>query len=371
MDFSNLFSRRGPAKLSPCGEKVASIDNKKCYIYETRDLNLLQQFLCDEALSSIKWSPDSRYLLLIPKSKKYILVKETLDDFQVIKIDVTLPDCADALFTPHSNILVALSFDLGVICFSPDGNYLGQIDHVKVVNQSLANTISFSSDDKYLALVRKQDGQEFISIFIMDTLFPLFHFHASVQDIVRLQWSPTNYAIMLHSSSIYNQLQVVLPHGTEMFFYQPYTAALGIRQAVWSPQGTTLAIGSFDQVVRIVNTTTSKLVAELEHPCSVTPQANQQIFCERRTSNTSIEDTANHKISNYLQKRKKIHPHKISPSKACFIKENRTVRVKYRAISVPSPYPSFFFQHMELSATGPLLLLDQEKFCLALEEQTD
>jgi hypothetical protein len=53
--------------------------------------------------------------------------------------------------------------------------------------------------------------------------------------------------------------------GNKLEHMSPYKDALGAKVVTWSPCGQFLAVGSYDQKVRIVNHLTWKTLAEHDH----------------------------------------------------------------------------------------------------------
>ena len=48
--------------------------------------------------------------------------------------------------------------------------------------------------------------------------------------------------------------------------YQAYENALGLKTVAWNPTGQLLALGSYDQLARVLNAASWTSIAELEHP---------------------------------------------------------------------------------------------------------
>jgi WD40 repeat protein len=59
--------------------------------------------------------------------------------------------------------------------------------------------------------------------------------------------------------------QVYSPDGRQLLHLQAYKDALGVKSLAWSPSGAFLAVGSYDQVVRVVCSLTWTVVAEFRH----------------------------------------------------------------------------------------------------------
>jgi WD40 repeat protein len=63
------------------------------------------------------------------------------------------------------------------------------------------------------------------------------------------------------------------PDGRLTARYTAYENGLGIKTAAWSPSGQFLAIGSFDQTVRVLNHLTWRPFGEFIHTPTVKPSA--------------------------------------------------------------------------------------------------
>ena len=59
------------------------------------------------------------------------------------------------------------------------------------------------------------------------------------------------------------------PDGRCLFKYQAYESGLGVKSVSWSPCGQFLAVGSYDQMLRVLNHLTWKTFAEFVHLSTV------------------------------------------------------------------------------------------------------
>lgn len=57
--------------------------------------------------------------------------------------------------------------------------------------------------------------------------------------------------------------------GRLLSFYSAYEWSLGIKSVAWSPSSQFLAVGSYDEKVRILNHITWKKITEFEHPATI------------------------------------------------------------------------------------------------------
>lgn len=241
-----------------------------------------------------------------------------------------------------------MDFGLAILFFSVTGQWMGKVEYV---DMPILKRASFSYDGQYYAAIRKKDGDYFVSIISMLNFSTLVSFPISLVDIASISWCPNEYTIMIHSSSLYNQLQVILPQGKVLFHYQPYTAALGIREAIWSPTGNLIAIASFDQVVRIVNTNFSKIIAEFEHTDMIYPQPNQSVFVEKPIT-TMPTNNGRHKN---IRQQASLQNKYASRKTHLVIEMEEPVRLKYRPADMTKPNPKQGISQMKWSCDGKYL----------------
>lgn len=74
------------------------------------------------------------------------------------------------------------------------------------------------------------------------------------------------------------QVLIYSPDGRCLFKYQAYESGLGVKSVSWSPCGQFLAVGSYDQMLRILNHLTWKTFAEFMHGPSIRSPCNAAIF---------------------------------------------------------------------------------------------
>lgn len=70
--------------------------------------------------------------------------------------------------------------------------------------------------------------------------------------------------------------------------FQPYDYALGIKTASFSHNGDLLAIGSYDEKVRIINLISLRLVVELDHKLSMNTNKDLVIYREEEYKDSHI-----------------------------------------------------------------------------------
>lgn len=74
------------------------------------------------------------------------------------------------------------------------------------------------------------------------------------------------------------QVLVYSPDGRCLYKYQAYESGLGVKSVTWSPCGQFLAVGSYDQMLRVLNHLTWKTFAEFIHVSTVRNPSCPAIF---------------------------------------------------------------------------------------------
>lgn len=83
-------------------------------------------------------------------------------------------------------------------------------------------------------------------------------------DAIEVKWSPNDAYITVWDNCI-NYRLVTFGHLSGLVFrYEPYNFALGIKSVRYSCNSLFLAIGSYDEKIRLINALTWKEIGELD-----------------------------------------------------------------------------------------------------------
>lgn len=77
---------------------------------------------------------------------------------------------------------------------------------------------------------------------------------------------------------VFVQVLIYSPDGRCLSKYQAYESGLGVKSVSWSPCSQFLAVGSYDQMLRVLNHLTWKVFAEFVHPSAVRGPCCAAIF---------------------------------------------------------------------------------------------
>ena len=144
--------------------------------------------------------------------------------------------------------------------------------------------VDFSSNGKYMALAERRDCKDHISLFDCSQWQLIRHFPVETSDLVGVTWSPDSNVLCIWDSVLDYKLYLYSIDGRCLASYSAYEHALGIKSMQWSPTSQFLAIGSYDQKLRILNHVTWKTVAEHFHATSIDGQSgNVVVYSEAET----------------------------------------------------------------------------------------
>uniref|UniRef100_A0A8C3C9Q0 WD repeat-containing protein WRAP73 n=1 Tax=Cairina moschata TaxID=8855 RepID=A0A8C3C9Q0_CAIMO len=129
--------------------------------------------------------------------------------------------------------------------------------------------IAFTKDGRYMAVAERRDCKDFVSLFVCSDWQLLRHFDTETQDLFGIEWAPNGCVLAVWDTCLEYKILLYSLDGRLLSTYRAYEWSLGIKSIAWSPSSQFLAIGSYDEKVRILNHVTWKKIAEFEHPATV------------------------------------------------------------------------------------------------------
>jgi WD40 repeat protein len=269
VQYSEPHSQSGGlVKFSPDGRWVASAANYRLVLREVDTLQIVQLYSCVDAIEALEWSSDSEYVLCSIYKRGAAQVWSVRDKEWHCKIDEGPVGLAHARFSPDGrHVLATADFRLRITIWSLCDRSVFYIRFPKHVGKAL----DFTPDGSLMALAARPDGRDSIGLFDPNGWKPVRTFPCASVDLEDLKWSPSGKVLCVVDSVLQYQVLIYDQMGTLLQSYRPYDHALGVKALAWHPQGHMLAIGSYDERARLLNSLTWQRLAECTHPPTLRP----------------------------------------------------------------------------------------------------
>ncbi|XP_077167214.1 WD repeat-containing protein WRAP73 isoform X2 [Paroedura picta] len=265
MNFSECFKLSGQlCKFSPDGMCLASGVQYRLVVRSTNTLQILQLFTCLDQIQHIEWSSDSLFILCAMYKRGVVQVWSLEQPDWHCRIDEGSAGLVASCWSPDGrHILNTTEFHLRITVWSLCTKSVSYIKYPKACQQA------FTKDGRYMALAERRDCKDYISLFVCSDWQLLRHFDTETQDIAGIEWAPNGCVLAVWDSCLEYKILLYSLDGRLLSTYRAYEWSLGIKSVSWSPSSQFLAIGSYDEKVRILNHVTWKKIAEFDHPVTV------------------------------------------------------------------------------------------------------
>ncbi|XP_068014281.1 WD repeat-containing protein WRAP73 isoform X2 [Melanerpes formicivorus] len=267
MNFSELFKLSGLlGRFSPDGKCLASCVQYRLLVRDASSLQLLQLYTCLDQIQHIEWSSDSLFILCAMYRRGVVQVWSLEQPGWHCRIDEGSAGLLASCWSPDGrHILNTTEFHLRITVWSLCTKAVSYIKYPKACQQGLA----FSRDGRYAAVAERRDCRDCLSIFVCSGWQLLRHFETETQDLAGIEWAPNGCVLAAWDSCLQYKMLLYSLDGRLLSTYCAYEWSLGIKAVAWSPSSQFLAIGSYDEKVRLLNHVTWKELAELEHPAAL------------------------------------------------------------------------------------------------------
>ncbi|OIV90622.1 hypothetical protein TanjilG_01703 [Lupinus angustifolius] len=240
-------------------------------------MQVVQLFSCLDKISYIEWALDSEYILCGLYKRPMIQAWSLSQPEWTCKIDEGPAGIAYARWSPDSrHILTTSDFQLRLTVWSLLSTACVHLQWPKHASKG----VSFTRDGKFAAICTRRDCKDYINLLSCHTWEIMGTFAVDTVDLADIEWSPDDSAIVIWDSPLEYKVLIYSPDGRCLFKYQAYESGLGVKSVSWSPCGQFLAVGSYDQMVRVLNHLTWKTFAEFMHPNTVRGPCYAAVFKE-------------------------------------------------------------------------------------------
>ncbi|XP_061691129.1 WD repeat-containing protein WRAP73 isoform X2 [Syngnathoides biaculeatus] len=267
MNFSEVFKQSNQlCKVSPDGIYLATCVQYRLVVRDVNTLQILQLYTCLDQISHMEWSSDSQFILCAMYKRGLVQVWSIDQPDWHCKIDEGSIGLVASRWSPDGrHILNTTEFHLRITVWSLCTKAVSYIKNPKACFKG----IDFSRDGCYMALAERRDCKDYVCVFVCDDWHLLRHFETETQDLAGLQWSPNGCVLAVWDSCLEYKVLLYSLDGRLLSTYSAYEWLLGVKCVAWSPSSQFLAIGSFDEKVRVLNHITWKKIAQFEHPATI------------------------------------------------------------------------------------------------------
>uniref|UniRef100_A0A3Q3AQ84 WD repeat containing, antisense to TP73 n=1 Tax=Kryptolebias marmoratus TaxID=37003 RepID=A0A3Q3AQ84_KRYMA len=368
MNFSEVFKQSNQlCKVSPNGKYLATCVQYRLVVRDVSTLQILQLYTCLDQISHMEWSSDSLFVLCAMYKRGLVQVWSLEQPDWHCKIDEGSIGLVSSRWSPDGrHILNTTEFHLRVTVWSLRTKAVSYIKYPKACQKG----IDFSRDGCYLALAERRDCKDYISVFVCDDWHLLRHFETETQDLAGLEWSPNGCVLAVWDSCLEYKVLLYSLDGRLLSTYSAYEWSLGVKTVSWSPSSQFLAIGSYDEKVRILNHITWRKIVQFEHPATIDNTKAVMMSCCCTTSQWAPHfSTPRANVDEICELPVQIPLVKPEPDRA-----NPKIGVSVLAFSSDSRYLAtknggFQVQSLMWHCSGnSLILLGKEQLCLCYME---
>eukprot|EP01083_Nonionella_stella_P102232 290652_1 len=299
VQFSELHGIKGRLSWSPSGELLATTEGNQLMIRSGDSLQIINVHSCVDLIDKIEWSSNSEYILCLIRKRGIIMIWSISDIKWEAKIEEGLAGLTNAFWSPDNKHIITVSeFEIRLTIWSLIDGKAKYIKYPK--HNSLG--IKFSHNGKYLAVTERSNHVDILGIYSVQYWQLIHRFNInSVSDLHDIEWSFDDQYILCINNELSYKFAVYTPRGRKVFDYSAYENALGIRCFAWSPNDKYVSIGSYDNMVRIFNTMTWRIVSEFKCNPVNEQYTTKSTICYQEIGITNV-DKKGHKEEVHLDK---------------------------------------------------------------------
>lgn len=258
----------------------ASITIKNALTFE--DVTLIE---CPGPINSFSWSPDSKLLLVVMKnlnSLQIYFVEKTRTNHNHLTqsfagISAGKIDTERTMWSPDSKFVIIFgTLACQMFAWDINSNAVRKLAPPKNTESSLA----YSPDGTTIAEISREPGKDTLILFDAQTFRRKTTINLGTLDAKTVKWSPDGSIIIVIDSLCRHLLQIINVKTQTIIGHSAYDGYLGVTDASACQNSKIIAVGGFDDYVRLLITPEWHPLAEFLHETTIkTPSVT--IFTEQ------------------------------------------------------------------------------------------
>ncbi|EAY05448.1 hypothetical protein TVAG_286260 [Trichomonas vaginalis G3] len=241
--------------FSPDSKHIAYLNyDNHIEIVSTDDYSQENTIICPNTIQKMIWSPDSKYLMVLMASLNEISIFSISSKYRPKQV------------SPPSYSISGGYIETERVLWSPTGNnvLLFGINSSQLLLWNIArNTFKrlptpkssfksavFSNDGNYLAILTRGKAQD-VLVILGNDFTPKKSISLSTIDATSLYWSKDNSFIAIPDCKSHYLLQVIDINTENISDYAAYEGFLGIECVGISPNSKIIALGNYDNMIRL------------------------------------------------------------------------------------------------------------------------
>jgi WD40 repeat protein len=249
--------------------REAGLDVISCLSLETAST-----IECPGGIASFSWSPDSKLLLALIRSKNAIQVYFA-EKARTIANHLT--QCYAGISGGHC--------DIEHIVWAPNSAAVVLVAHAAiqvfvwdlkskavrklVAPKNVQTSVAFSPDQSTLAVLGRENGRDILALFDGGTFQHRGSIVLRTLDSSIVKWSPDSLNVLVIDAISQHLLEIVNVKTQRTFQHSAYDGYLGISEASFCPNAKIVAVGGFDDYVRLLVAPEWKVLAEFLHETTI------------------------------------------------------------------------------------------------------
>ncbi|EPB83563.1 hypothetical protein HMPREF1544_09665 [Mucor circinelloides 1006PhL] len=299
--YSNLYKHsQYQCKISPNNYYIANAqDNRLVIRRNTAEMTVLQVHETRRPIDYIQWAPNSQHILCVNFEYNRVDIRSMTDSaWQAFISEKAFPFVRVRWSPDSKNIICVAELELRIAMWNLSTSTMKFMNHIKYSEKGT----SFPFYGKYLAIIKRHDKGDYISIYHANSYILLQRFELDLVDVENIKWSPNNMYIIAWDNCLYHKASVYRQDGFLVKSYSGYEYGLGIKSVHWSPNSLVIALGNFDDTIHLLSTLSWELIGILTHPTTLS--ASAETVQEAEVSRPALATLSTSKIDyRYVMRR--------------------------------------------------------------------